>query len=152
MQEKKIILSITPQTAVRANQSDRVFFRIPLEELRPAGLKRRLRLERYNNYKVSLLALAKQARFSLPEQGASILFYIPVPRTWRKWQKEQMHMTLHQSKPDLDNLAKAFFDSLLAEDKHIADIRLTKKWVNAENGWIEIKTTIPTLRSSDVLV
>lgn len=152
MADKKIILQITPQTHVRANQSDRVFFKIPRDKLRPAGLKRLLRLERYNQYKIALLALAKQARFSLPEQGANVTFYIPVPPTWRKWKKEQMHMTLHQSKPDLDNLTKALFDSLLAEDKHIASITLTKLWVNAEKGWIEINTTVPTIRSCDVLV
>jgi Holliday junction resolvase RusA-like endonuclease len=152
MQEKKVILNITPQTHVRATQGDSVFFKIPRDKLRPPGLKRLLRLERYNKYKVSLLALAKQSRFSLPEQGASIVFYIPVPKTWRKWQKEQMHLQLHQSKPDLDNLTKAVFDSLLTEDKHIANITLTKKWVNQEHGWIEIELNTPAIRSRDVLI
>ena len=111
-----------------------------------------MRLERYNKYKVSLLAEAKRVRFSIPEQGAEITFYIPVPKTWRKWQKEQMHLQLHQSKPDLDNLTKAIFDSLLTEDKHIASITLTKKWVNQESGWIEVLMNAPDIRSSDVLI
>ena len=48
---KKVILNITPQTHVRATQGDSIFFRIPREKLRPAGLSRLLRLEKYNKYK-----------------------------------------------------------------------------------------------------
>jgi len=148
----KTILKITPQTHVRATQGDRIFFRIPREKLRPPGLARLKRLEKYNQYKVDLSAIAKQQRFSLPEQGGHVVFYIPVPKTWKKYKKEHMHLQLHQSKPDIDNLAKAMFDSLFAEDKCIADIRLTKKWVNAEDGWIEIDIELPKMRSSDNLI
>ena len=63
-----------------------------------------------------------------------------------------MHMKLHQSKPDWDNLAKAFFDSMFSEDMHIADVRVTKRWVNAENGYIEFIEYLPEYPSSDVLV
>ena len=59
----KIILNITPQTHVRATQGDSVFFRIPREKLRPQGLKRLQRLERYNQYKVDLSAEAKKKNF-----------------------------------------------------------------------------------------
>ena len=149
---KKVILKISPQTNVRATQGDRVFFKIPRNKLRPAGLKRLLRLEKYNEYKVSLAALAKQKRFSPPDQGGHLTFYIPVPKSWAKYKKAEMHMKLHQSKPDIDNLAKAFFDSLFSEDMHIADIRLTKKWVNEEEGWIEFVTNTPEFRSPDVLL
>ena len=149
---KKIILKITPQTNVRATQGDRVFFKIPRDRLRPQGLKRLLRLERYNEYKVSLAALAKQKKFVPPDQGGHLTFYIPVPKSWKKYKKEEMHMKLHQSKPDIDNLAKAFFDSIFSEDMHIADIRLTKKWVNEESGWIEFVSNIPEFRSPDVLL
>lgn len=141
----KIVLNITPQTHVRATQGDRIFFRIKRELLRPPGLKRLKRLERYNEYKLSLGALAKQAHFSFPEQGASIIFFIPVPQSWSKKKKKLYHGTLHQSKPDLDNLLKAMTDALLAEDKIIAHYgELCKVWVNFDRGWIEIKDTIPT--------
>lgn len=149
---KKVILKISPQTNVRATQGDRVFFKIPRNRLRPAGLKRLLRLEKYNEYKISLAALAKQKRFSPPDQGGHLIFYIPVPKSWAKYKKAEMHMKLHQSKPDIDNLAKAFFDSLFSEDMHIADIRLTKKWVNEEEGWIEFITNTPEFNSPDVLL
>ena len=45
---RKVILNITPQTHVRATQGDSIFFRIPREKLRPAGLSRLMRLEKYN--------------------------------------------------------------------------------------------------------
>lgn len=135
---KKTILNITPQTFVRTTVGDRWFFRIPRENLRPAGLKRLLRIERYNEYKLSLSAEAKRVKFTMPPSGAAIVFYIPCPRTWSKKKKKQYHGMLHQSTPDLDNLTKAMMDSLLAEDKYIANYSLTKRWVDFEQGWIEI--------------
>ena len=141
----KVILNITPQTHVRATQGDRVFFRISRNQLRPGGLKRLLRLERYNDYKLSLSALAKQQHFTFPEQGASIIFFIPVPKSWSKKKKKLYHGTLHQSKPDLDNLMKAMIDSLLSEDKIIAHYgELCKVWVDLDYGWIEIRETTPS--------
>lgn len=135
---RKVTLNITPQTHVRATQGDRIFFRIPREKLYPSGLKRLMRLERYNEYKISLLAIAKSNRYVPSEQGTHITFYIPVPKSWTKIKKSKHHLQLHQSQPDIDNLAKSFFDSLLSEDKHIADIRITKRWINQDKGYIEI--------------
>jgi Holliday junction resolvase RusA-like endonuclease len=136
--QKKYVLKITPQTHIRSTQGDRIYFRIPREKLRPPGLRRLLRLERYNQYKVDVLALAKEQKLTFPSIGASIKFFIPVPATWRKWKKEQMHLQYHTSRSDLDNLCKALFDSLMSEDKHIAHFEAAKYWVNAEQGWIEI--------------
>lgn len=150
--ERKVIFDITPQTNVRATQGDRIFFRIPREKLFPAGLKRLMRLEKYNDYKLSLAGIAKSKRFVPPEQGGHLIFYIPVPKTWKKYKKEEMHLKLHQSKPDWDNLAKAFFDGLFLEDMHIADVRVTKRWVNQEKGWIEFNTDLPNFPSKDVLL
>lgn len=148
---KVVRLEITPQTHVRATQGDRVFFRIPREKLFPAGLKRLQRLEGYNEYKLCLLAEAKRKNFCIPEQGASVLFFIPVPTTWRKWKKELMHFKLHQSKPDLDNLLKAFVDSLCPEDHKIAHYgSLAKYWVNFPVGWIEIRIEEPVLPSIEI--
>ena len=134
---KTIVLHISPQTHVRATQNDSIFFRIPREKLRPAGLKRLLRLERYNQYKIDLLAEAKRQRFELPPSGLSVTFYIPTPKSWSEKKKALHHGLLHQSKPDIDNLTKAFLDSLVAEDKFIANIAITKRWVNFPDGWIE---------------
>jgi Holliday junction resolvase RusA-like endonuclease len=111
-----------------------------------------MRLERYNEYKLNLAAEAKRVRFQMPEQGAHITFYIPVPKSWRKHKKISQHLQLHDSTPDVDNCCKAFLDSLLAEDKHIADIRITKRWLNAPKGYISVKVDLPTYPSKDTLV
>ena len=134
----KVILNITPQTHVRATQGDSIFFRIPREKLRPAGLKRLMRLERYNKYKLDLDTEAKIKSFVMPPIGASIVFVIPVPASWSKKKKKLYHGTFHQSKPDIDNLQKAFLDSLMKEDKQIAHLEVQKRWVDFEIGWIEI--------------
>lgn len=149
---KKTVFEINPQTNVRATQGDRIFFRIPREKLYPAGLKRLLRLEKYNEYKLSLAEIARKKSFTPPEQGGHLVFYIPVPKTWKKYKKEEMHLKLHQSTPDWDNLSKAFFDALLSEDKFIADVRVTKRWVNSEKGWIEFINYLPEFPSPDVLM
>lgn len=110
-----------------------------------------MRLERYNQYKIDLLAEAKRVRFQMPEQGSHVTFFIPVPKSWRKHKKESKHLTLHDSTPDIDNCAKAMLDSLLPEDKRIADIRLTKKWINADKGYIEVVLATPSFPSKDTL-
>jgi Holliday junction resolvase RusA-like endonuclease len=135
---RKVILNITPQTHVRATQGDSIFFRIPREKLRPAGLKRLLRLERYNKYKLDLASEAKLKSFVMPPIGASITFVIPVPKSWSNKKKKLYHGRFHQSKPDIDNLQKAFLDSLMKEDKQIAHLEVQKRWVDFEVGWIEI--------------
>lgn len=150
MQKKKYILHITPQTNVRATQGDRIFFRIPREKLYPAGLKRLLRLEKYNNYKVDLKAEARRVGFVLPEQGAFIKFFIPMPKSWRKFKRETMHFKLHQSKPDIDNLYKSLGDGLLCEDKGIAHIEAAKFWVDFPVGWIEIEISEPKYDSLEI--
>jgi Holliday junction resolvase RusA-like endonuclease len=95
-------------------------------------------LERYNQYKVDVSALAKQSKFTFPSIGASVKFYLPVPATWNKWKKEQHHLQYHTSRSDLDNLIKALLDSLMSEDKHIAHFEAAKYWINAPTGYIEI--------------
>lgn len=138
--EKKVVLNISPQTHIRTNTGDRIFFRIPRSKLRPSGLKRLLRIERYNNYKVDLLAEAKRKRFTLSPAGMTITFYVPVPKSWSQKKKTAHHGMLHQSTPDIDNFCKALFDSLVSEDKFVANISLTKRWVDYPTGWIEIIT------------
>jgi len=124
-----------------------MYFRIPREKLRPAGLKRLLRIERYNQYKIDLLALCRAKNFTLPCQGLCITFYIPCPKSWSKKKKALYHGTLHQSTPDLDNLVKATFDSLTGEDKYVGHLgSLCKRWVDFDEGWIEFEIIEPVLK------
>jgi len=141
VETQRHVFLITPQTHVRATQGDRILFRIPEERRSPASTKRVKRLIKYNDYKVSLLALAKEQRFTFPDEGASIRFFIPMPRTWRKKQREINNGKLHRQKPDIDNILKATLDSLFVEDKRVAHIgEVSKYWVDSEQGWIEIIT------------
>lgn len=134
---KKITLNLTPISHLRATRGDSIFFKIPRDKLKPDGLRRLLRLERYNEYKIALLAEAKRKKFQLPASGLSVTFYLPIPKTWSKKKKKAHHGLLCQSRPDIDNLLKAFFDSLTYEDKFIANVTATKRWVDFPLGWIE---------------
>lgn len=98
---KKIILNLTPISHLRTTQGDRIYFRIPRDKLRPAGLSRLLRIERYNNYKVELLAEAKKKQFTLPASGLSVTFFLPMPKTWSKKKKRIFNGSLCQSRPDI---------------------------------------------------
>jgi len=148
---RKITFNITPVSAIRSVQGDRIFFKIPREKLRPEGLKRLQRLERYNKYKQDLAALAAAKKFVPPEQGGHLIFYLPIPKSWKEYKKKQMDGQLHMQIPDWDNLAKGFFDGLLNQDKGIADLRVTKKWINQPVGRIEFITDAPSFPSRDHL-
>ncbi len=150
---KRIILKITPQTNIRATQGDRIFFRIRRDKLRPEGLKRLLRLERYNKYKIDILSLSKEKNFTFPEQGLEINFFIPIPKSWKEYKKKAMHLKLHQQKPDLSNLLKALEDGLLSEDKGIAHYAgVSKRWINKPEGYIELVIHPPKIKSNDNLM
>jgi len=148
---EKIRLNITPETWVRVTQNDKVFFRIPRDKLYPSGLKRLLRIEKYNNYKVNLLAATKEKHFTLPAQGLGVCFFIPCPKSWSNKKKKRYHNTLHQSRPDLKNLLQAFEDSLFSEDKYIAHYSdLRKIWVDYPTGWIELTFSEPILEAIEM--
>lgn len=130
---------ITPQSHLRVNQGDSIFFRIPRDQLHPPGLKRLLRLERSNKYADDLRTLARINKFTVPPQGAFFKFYFPCPKSWSKKKKRQYHGMAMTSKPDLDNCIKKILDSLCIEDKQVAHFQATKQWVYADQGWIDIE-------------
>ena len=134
-----VILNVTPQTHVRVTQGDKIFFRIPKDKLRATGLRRLQRIEKYNRYKIAILAEAKRNNFLFPDLGAAVTFYVPMPRTWRKPKRKLLDGKPHMNRNDIDNLTKALLDSLLKEDKTVAHIGpLAKYWVDLPIGWIEI--------------
>jgi Holliday junction resolvase RusA-like endonuclease len=59
-----------------------------------------------------------------------ITFYIEMPKSWSKKKREAMYMQPHQSKPDLDNMVKAFCDALYDDDAGVYAIRCAKYWSN----------------------
>jgi Holliday junction resolvase RusA-like endonuclease len=172
MKSNTLILAITPQTNVRTTQADRIWFQIPedcpkgcgaprrktskAEGCRHClphdGLRRKRRIERYNRYKEDLLTLALQQRFTHPQIGAGITFHLPLPKRVRsKKQRALLHGSWHTQKPDIDNMLKAYFDALMANDQGIAQLTcLGKKWVDSDTGWIEV--ALPAPHPAEVLL
>lgn len=133
---------ITPQTWVRTTQRDRWLFRIEDAELKekyPDQHVRKLRIERYQQYKRDLRAEAERIGFDMPTDGAWIKFFLPMPRRWSKKKKARMEMEPHQSRPDASNLHKAFEDGLKKEDMMIWDYHVSKFWYSGINGFIQVE-------------
>ena len=125
--ESTFLLRIAPKPKPRMVKSD-------------AWKKRPIVVE-YWKWKDELLLVAQQAGLNnLPESGAHITFWIPMPKSWSKKRRNQMRGMPHKTKPDGDNLQKAIQDCLCKSDQHIWDFRVTKRW--AEEGGIEIKQSI----------
>jgi len=52
-----------------------------------------------------------------------------MPASWSKKKRALMNETPHQAKPDIDNMLKAVFDSLLTDDSGIHTIiEVRKVW------------------------
>lgn len=64
-------------------------------------------------------------------------FVIPMPKSWSKKKKTEMLEQLHRQKPDIDNLIKAFLDSICGDDAYVPAVLACKSWGN--EGSIEVK-------------
>jgi Holliday junction resolvase RusA-like endonuclease len=62
--------------------------------------------------------------------GATVVFFIEVPKSWTKRKKRLSIGEPHRQKPDLDNLIKALGDALYGDDSHIASIHASKVWAS----------------------
>ena len=104
-------LSITPCPAPRMVHSDR--------------WKKRPPVMRYFAFKKHLQLLRPEVNWDC----LSIMFVLPMPKSWSE-KKKKLHVgTPHKSRPDLDNLVKSFCDSLLGEDSMIWRYgEITKMW------------------------
>lgn len=119
-----ITLNINPVAKPRMTRSDK--------------WKKRKATEKYWKFKDDLKLLCWIARWQLREDNLDIKFVIPMPISWSKKQKEEMDGKPHKSRPDLDNLIKAFKDALLDEDSHIHTYEGMKK-VWGKKGQIILK-------------
>ena len=130
---------IKPQTQVRSTQGDAVLFRIPEDKLRPEGLKRKKRLERYNNYKRDLFDVAQDNDFLIPDGFFKLTFFVPIPKSYKKHQRIDLHLRPHQVMPDVDNFLKAFLDALKRRDQSVHHLELQKVWIDHPTGFIQIE-------------
>ena len=118
---KPFIFAVEPVPKPRMTRSDRW-------NERPAT-------SRYWAFKDELCYAANKGGYKVPAV-LSVWFYLPMPQSWSKKKQESMYGKPHQSKPDLDNLLKAFKDALCEDDSyvhHYIDVR--KIW--ATRGRIE---------------
>lgn len=138
---KVVRLFITPKTHTRSTKGDAICFRIPEDKLidkYPRLYKRKMQLEKYNNYKKEIREEAKRVGFEMPTGNVWIKFYFPMPQSWSNKKKTQMNFEPKLSMPDLSNIIKAMEDSLLEQDNIIWDYRVSKYWYNSIKGFIEI--------------
>jgi Holliday junction resolvase RusA-like endonuclease len=109
-----ILLPITPVPKPRMTVSDRW-------KKRPIVIK-------YRKYCDALRAETEKQKFQITNP-LSIVFVIPMPKSWSKKKKMFMDSKPHCSRPDLDNLIKAFQDALAEEDSHIHTYgKMHKMW------------------------
>lgn len=102
--------------------------------------KRRECVQSYWNFKDELRLRLGRSSVSIPHliKGVSWFAYFPIPKSWSKKKASEMAGTIHQVKPDRDNIDKAILDSLFGDDSGVA-IGLTGKfWDDGEGARIEI--------------
>jgi Holliday junction resolvase RusA-like endonuclease len=84
-------------------------------------------------------AFADELRLKYSEDlppSVSLVFHLPMPKSWSKKRREAMRYRPHQQKPDIDNLSKAVLDALLEDDCAVWHLDAYKFW--ADEGAIEI--------------
>lgn len=62
------------------------------------------------------------------ESGDTVMFILPMPKSWSKAKKEKMDGEPHTQTPDIDNIFKALADAVHKDDSHIWNIKLYKLW------------------------
>ncbi len=80
--------------------------------------------KRYWAFKKNLIVQAKQQGFELGPRH-KITFYMKIPKSYSK---KKLDGKPHQKRPDLDNLCKAVWDSLLREDSTCHYLVVSKKY------------------------
>ena len=78
----------------------------------------------------------RQKGVKLNLYGDSVVFYMPMPKSWSKKKKAEFNGQPHMQKPDWDNLGKALSDAVYDDDSKIWNITISKMW--AYEGAIEI--------------
>lgn len=82
---------------------------------------------KYFNYRSHLLKLAHRDNYKIGDTLENITFVMPFPKSYSKKKKNDLNGKPHQIKPDLDNLVKAFKDSLLKNDQKVHTYNNIKK-------------------------
>ena len=62
--------------------------------------------------------------------GLSIVFHIPMPKSWSIAKKALAFGKPHTQKPDIDNMCKAFMDAILKDDSCVHKLNASKVWAS----------------------
>lgn len=108
-----IVFNITPIGAPRMTQKTKFASSSP-------------RIARYYAFK-DLLRLQVNIKKVKVTNSLKINFYLPIPKGKLKQIKENQP---HDQKPDIDNMCKAFLDTLYTEDKHVWHLDASKYYSN----------------------
>lgn len=122
---KKLYIAINPIGKPRMTRRDK-WTDADKGKGRPAVL-------RYFAYKEELIL--KLPNFEVPKEF-EILFEIEPPKSYSQKKRAALLGTPHQLKPDIDNLLKAFLDTLCEDDSFVWKVTMSKVW--AEQGGITI--------------
>lgn len=83
--------------------------------------------KRYWEWKDAMKIYAKSKGFKIGNKIA-IRAVFEMPKSWSKKKRLEMVHTVHEQKPDFDNIAKAVCDALHADDKCVSDGLSVKRW------------------------
>jgi Holliday junction resolvase RusA-like endonuclease len=131
--QKITTIPVWPATNVRSTQGDRWLFSVSDEYLKAydqkrmethgrvgRNLDRKRQLEKYNAYKEEIRYWVDKTQFVIPLGHFAMWFYLPFPKSWRKPKRLEMAGKAHMSTPDLDNMIKAIFDSIMPRRSRIS--------------------------------
>ena len=122
---RRIVVDIDPMGKPRMTRSDR-WTNKEKGVGRPAVL-------RYFNWQDELLL--RMPDYEVPAEF-KITFYMPFPKSYSKKKRESLLGKPHKEKPDIDNLQKAFLDTLCEEDSYVWHVDASKVW--SDKGQIVI--------------
>ncbi|MGD9600077.1 MAG: RusA family crossover junction endodeoxyribonuclease [Steroidobacteraceae bacterium] len=100
----------------------------------------RLCVAKYRAFKDELNIQAKKLNYVVTPV-LSITFVFSMPKSWSKKKRLEMDGAPHQSTPDLDNIMKAFKDSLCENDSFVHTYRECKKIWGTQDQIIVFPTT-----------
>ena len=110
-----IELDLTPVPAPRQVRSD--------------AWKPRKSVQKYRAFRDEVRYRMKKHPIPEDVEIIEIEFVMPMPKSWSLRKREEQNDAWHRQKPDIDNLVKAFLDSVcMDDDSFIPAIRASKVW------------------------
>lgn len=71
---------------------------------------------------------SKQTIYEKFPDAVTLIFHLPMPKSWSNKKKLEMEGKPHQQRPDVDNILKGTTDSLCKEDAYIWAVKAEKRW------------------------